>query len=64
MLNPDTVNLMRPEVVHDLPAGAARIVQHATGYKATVVSGEIVQFEGEDTGARPGRLVRGPQAVS
>ncbi len=63
VLNPDTVNLMRPEVVHDLPAGASRIVQHAKGYKATVVSGEIVQFEGEDTGARPGRLVRGPQAV-
>ena len=49
------------EVVHDLPAGAKRVLQRANGYAATVVAGEVVQRDGDDTGARPGRVVRGPQ---
>jgi len=48
-----------PEMVHDLPGGARRLVQRADGYVATVVSGEVTLDHGEDTGARPGRLVRG-----
>mgnify|MGYP000630874543 CR=1 FL=1 len=47
-----------PEIVHDLPAGARRIVQRADGYVATVVAGEVIQRDGVDTGARPGRVVR------
>ena len=50
-----------PEIVNDLPAGAARFVQKARGYEATVVSGEVTFREGEHTGALPGRLVRGSQ---
>jgi N-acyl-D-aspartate/D-glutamate deacylase len=50
--------LRAPEVVHDLPTGASRIVQRADGYVATVVAGEVVARGGEDTGARPGRLIR------
>jgi N-acyl-D-aspartate/D-glutamate deacylase len=46
------------EVVHDLPAGAKRVLQRTDGFVATVVSGEIVQRNGNDTGARPGRVVR------
>jgi N-acyl-D-aspartate/D-glutamate deacylase len=53
------VGLRWPEVVRDLPAGAKRVIQRADGYAATVVSGQIVQRDGEDTGARPGRVVRG-----
>jgi N-acyl-D-aspartate/D-glutamate deacylase len=48
-----------PRMVHDLPAGGKRLVQQATGYRATVVAGTVVHRDGEDTGARPGRLVRG-----
>ena len=55
----DRVGLRWPEVVRDLPAGAKRVIQRADGYAATVVSGQIVQRDGEDTGARPGRVVRG-----
>jgi N-acyl-D-aspartate/D-glutamate deacylase len=51
-----------PEVAFDLPAGAARFVQRAIGYEATVVSGEITFRDGEHTGALPGRLVRGAQS--
>jgi N-acyl-D-aspartate/D-glutamate deacylase len=47
-----------PEVVNDLPSGARRIVQRAEGYVATTVAGEVIQREGTDTGARPGRVVR------
>jgi N-acyl-D-aspartate/D-glutamate deacylase len=48
-----------PAMVHDLPAGGKRLVQKASGYRATVVAGMVVSRDGEDTGARPGRLVRG-----
>jgi N-acyl-D-aspartate/D-glutamate deacylase len=34
------------------------VLQDATGYVATIVSGEITRRDGVDTGARPGRLVR------
>ena len=47
------------EVVHDLPAGAKRVLQRTDGIVATIVNGEIVQRDGVDTGARPGRVVRG-----
>ena len=33
-------------------------MQHATGYVATIVHGEITRRNGVETGARPGRLVR------
>jgi N-acyl-D-aspartate/D-glutamate deacylase len=54
----DRLRLRVPEVVADLPTGASRVIQRADGYVATIVSGEVVAREGEDTGARPGRLVR------
>jgi N-acyl-D-aspartate/D-glutamate deacylase len=48
-----------PTVVHDLPAGGKRIVQRSKGYRNTFVHGIEVARDGEDTGARPGRLIRG-----
>ncbi len=53
------LRLYRPEVVHDLPAGGKRIVQRAKGYRHTFVAGEEVACDDQDTGARPGRLLRG-----
>ncbi|GAA4997634.1 amidohydrolase family protein [Yinghuangia aomiensis] len=55
----DNLTLHRPRMVRDLPAGGGRMLQDATGYTATVVAGEITRRNGQDTGARPGRLVRG-----
>jgi N-acyl-D-aspartate/D-glutamate deacylase len=46
------------EVVHDLPAGAKRVLQCTDGFVATIVDGVVVQRDGVDTGARPGRVVR------
>lgn len=59
VFDPATIAPSMPELVHDLPAGAPRIKQHSQGIKATIVNGEILIFEDEHTGARPGRLLRG-----
>jgi N-acyl-D-amino-acid deacylase len=53
------LQLRRPELVADLPGGATRLIQRADGYVATVKSGAVTFAEGEHTGARPGRLLRG-----
>ncbi|WP_436776967.1 N-acyl-D-amino-acid deacylase family protein [Yinghuangia sp. YIM S09857] len=55
----DNLTLHRPRMVHDLPAGGGRMLQAATGYTATIVAGQVTRRNGEDTGARPGRLIRG-----
>ena len=47
-----------PEMVFDLPAGGRRLVQHVDGYDMTLCSGVPIFERGEETGARPGRLVR------
>jgi N-acyl-D-amino-acid deacylase len=52
------LQLKPPYAINDLPAGGQRFLQGATGYLATLVSGEIVREHDCDTGARPGRLVR------
>ena len=57
------IKLRAPQLVHDLPAGGRRLLQHADGYTATVVAGQQTRDHGADTGARPGRLVRGRRAA-
>jgi N-acyl-D-amino-acid deacylase len=54
----EALRLHQPEIVHDLPTGARRLVQRVDGYRATLVSGTPIFEHGQDTGARPGRLVR------
>jgi N-acyl-D-aspartate/D-glutamate deacylase len=55
------VGLELPEMVFDLPAGGRRLVQRASGYRATLKNGEVTMRDGETTGARPGGLIRGAQ---
>jgi N-acyl-D-aspartate/D-glutamate deacylase len=55
------LGLSAPVMSADLPAGGKRLLQRASGYVATVVSGVPVYRDGQATGALPGRLVRGPQ---
>lgn len=54
------LTLHAPRSASDLPAGGARILQDASGYLATIVSGVVTRRNDRDTGARPGRLVRAP----
>lgn len=57
----DRLKLLPPIMLKDLPAGGQRLMQHADGYVATLVQGEVVTKDGKLTGARPGRLVRAGQ---
>ena len=54
----NTIGPDMPEVVHDLPAGAPRLKQTATGIAHTVVNGEVLLSENEHSGATPGQLLR------
>ncbi len=59
VIDMERLQLRRPQLVHDLPGGASRLIQRAEGYMATICAGETTLVEGEDTGARPGALIRG-----
>ncbi len=61
LIDLDGLRLHAPEVAYDLPNGGRRLLQRADGYHSTLVAGEVVSERGELTGARPGRLVRGPK---
>ena len=45
-------------MVHDLPAGAPRLVFDSCGYVKTLVNGEVVLDASQPTGARPGQMFR------
>jgi N-acyl-D-aspartate/D-glutamate deacylase len=47
-----------PEVAADLPGGAKRLMQRATGINMTIVGGRVVFEEGAHTGEYPGQVIR------
>ncbi|WP_428342546.1 N-acyl-D-amino-acid deacylase family protein [Mycobacterium sp.] len=57
------LQLHKPVIIHDLPAGGRRLDQTAEGYVATIVTGEVIAEHGVPTDARPGKLIRGRQSV-
>jgi len=59
----DRLQLRRPEMHYDLPAGGKRLLQRAEGYRYTIKSGQVTFEDGEHTGELPGRLVRGAQSA-
>jgi N-acyl-D-aspartate/D-glutamate deacylase len=62
VFDPERIGPGMPAVAHDLPGGAVRLVQKATGIAATVVNGEVLTEGGQHTGAYPGQVLRGPLA--
>lgn len=58
VINFDDLALTDLALADDLPAGGIRLMQGATGYDATIIHGVITRRFDQDTGARPGRLVR------
>ncbi|MGH9188358.1 MAG: N-acyl-D-amino-acid deacylase family protein [Acidimicrobiales bacterium] len=54
----ENLNVSEPYVRRDLPTGASRILQPSTGYVATIVNGTVVRRDDDDTGDRPGHLLR------
>jgi N-acyl-D-amino-acid deacylase len=59
VIDMNALTLHPAAMAFDLPAGGNRILQGASGYAATIVSGTVTRRTDVDTGARPGRLVRG-----
>ena len=64
VFDPETIAPDMPELVHDMPTGAARILQKAVGIAATIVNGQVLMRDNVHTGALPGRLLRGALAAN
>jgi N-acyl-D-aspartate/D-glutamate deacylase len=58
IFDPETVNPLPEDVVHDFPAGGWRIRELATGIHYTIVNGQVLLENGKHTGALPGRVLR------
>ena len=56
----EKLRIHRPEVASDLPSGASRWIQKASGYVMTMCNGVVTFRDGQATGATPGRLIRNP----
>ena len=54
----DRVAERQPQLVHDFPGGAPRLIQKARGYRATVCNGDVILRDDEHTGERSGRVLR------
>ncbi|MEL0065085.1 MAG: amidohydrolase family protein [Gammaproteobacteria bacterium] len=54
----DRLGLGPLNVQHDLPAGGSRILQSGQGYLNTFVAGVKTRDNDQDTGARPGTVIR------
>ncbi|HEY1709321.1 MAG TPA: amidohydrolase family protein [Rhizomicrobium sp.] len=59
----DALAVKAPTMAYDLPAGGKRLLQRASGYDATIVSGQVIYRDGKGTDALPGKLIRGPQGA-
>lgn len=59
VIDRDNLAVQRPASHTDLPAGGSRLLQPVSGYLATVNQGIVTRENDRDTGARPGRLIRG-----
>ncbi|HVO24497.1 MAG TPA: amidohydrolase family protein [Candidatus Margulisiibacteriota bacterium] len=58
LFDPSTVGLQRTELVADLPGGAARLIQRATGVEYVIVNGAVLIDGGTETAARGGVALR------
>lgn len=58
IFDPETIQSLPEEKVHDLPGGAWRMKELAVGMHYTVVNGEVLLEQGRHTGALPGRMLR------
>ena len=58
IFDPQTIGPNMPRVEHDLPAGARRLKQTASGILHTIVNGEVLLTNNEYSGAPSGQLLR------
>jgi N-acyl-D-amino-acid deacylase len=62
IFDPNTVAPQMPTLEYDLPGGARRLKQKATGMLSTIVNGQVFLRNNEPTGALAGQLIRGSLA--
>jgi N-acyl-D-amino-acid deacylase len=62
VFDPQTVSPAMPSLQPDLPTGALRLRQKATGIDHTIVNGKVTMRGSDHTGVLPGRLLRGSLA--
>jgi len=63
IFDPQSIAPLEPGEAHDLPGGAKRRKQLATGIEYTVVNGQVLIEKGEHTGALPGKVARSTSPV-
>ena len=54
----ENLSLSHPEIVYDLPGSNKRLIQKTSGYKYTLLSGEVAFCNGQSTGSMLGKLLR------
>ena len=54
----DALDIDIPRMQFDPPMGSGRLLQRSKGYVATMVEGHLTRRFDQETGARPGRLLR------
>ena len=64
VLDLEQIRERQPELVHDFPDSAPRLIQKAKGYKATVVNGDVILRDDEHTGTRAGRVLRNANSAN
>ena len=60
----DRVAERQPQLVHDFPGKAPRLIQKAIGYQATICNGGLILENDEHTGIRTGRILRNPNMTA
>src|ERR671927_566169 len=58
IFDPDTIQPLPEDTVHDFPAGGWRVRELAQGIHYTIVNGQVLLEDGRHTGALPGRVLR------
>ena len=58
VFDPDTVGCGKQEPVNDFPGGGLRYIEKSTGIAHTILNGQILFSDGEQTGPLSGRVLR------
>ena len=64
VIDMDRVAERQPQLVHDFPGEAPRLIQKAVGYQATICNGSVILENDEHTGERSGRVLRNPSSLA
>ena len=58
VFDPETVDCGKQEPVHDFPGGGLRYIEKSTGIAYTILNGQVLFSDGQQTGPLSGRVLR------